>query len=67
MHVREYVIQFQQHRLPEGRDRMARALRLLLARTREPLVASIEMTCSGDQRKAEKERALMTPEGGMLT
>jgi len=62
MHVTNYLIEFRQHSMPEGRERVARALRLLLTQTRKPLVESTRTTCPGLQHKAKTGRAVMTPE-----
>ena len=67
MHVTNYLIEFRQHSTPEGRERVACALRLLLTQTREPLVESTRATCPGLQHKAETGRTAMTPEEEIST
>lgn len=65
--MKGYEIEFRQHNLPEGRERLVRALRLLLAQSRGTLVESTGGTGQGDLRKAGREGATMAPEEGMAT
>jgi len=67
MHTKQYVVQFQQHSPPEGRERVARALRLLLTRRMGPLAESIDMISPGDQINVEKGGVIMAPEEGVPT